>query len=999
MRRLVSLFVLLALTSNAFAGLTFVRSSGITLTGADGITLTGADGIALTGADGLLTYRSNGITLTGADGITLTGADAITHTAADGATYTGPNGITLTGADGITLTGADGITLTGADGITLTGADGTRYTADSIVIRRPDGITLTGADGITLTGADGITLTGADGVSNIGPNAVAIARANGITLTGADGITLTGADGITLTGADGFTGFGPAGVLFENNDPSGITLTGADGITLTGADGITLTGADGITLTGADARNIVGATQPVGLQGLDPELAVKLNSISDDSSVNAIVTYHRPVTDGDISDLRNLGVLGGTRMRVLPAVYITATKAQLVMISHLASVRSIYGNRTLNFASDPFFNTTGVQRVSGDNDLRAHNGSLPVTGRDVTVAVLDTGINAMHPDLAGKVVQNVRLADFQSIPLGFNYPLPVENLANTDVAGGHGTFVAGVIAGSGASSGGRYAGVAPGAKLLGLSAGDVNLISVLSGFDYLLEKGGEYNVKAVNCSFSAATVYDANDPVNIATQMLTQRGISVVFSAGNTGPGNDTLNPYAVAPWVIGVGATDQNSKLASFSSRGSFGDSLKHPLVVAPGVNVVSLRSLPTETGLGGTTGADLQRLSTGEMPYYTTASGTSFSAPQVTGAIALMLDANPGLTPAALRDIIGRTASPLPKYFYHEAGAGMLNTYAAVLEAAFPDRYMGAFRISYAKNSVRFVTSNLQNFTSAVFPYAASSTGVALPADTVQAGINIGWNLSANDFGLKVYDNNASLLGQSNALNLPGLTGRSEKVVLRNPGSRSLRAEVRNSLGLGTTQNVLGSVEVTQIVYPELSDLNGLPQSSIEQVRTSLASSVMVPEGRKFRPDNPVSRVDFADALVRSGLVSQYVAGVPMFFDVRDPFSRASVESVQSDPNGRLIIDAPAGGRYYPYLSTTRLIAAVAFVRAARLESQAATAALPFYVTDTASIPPNLRGYVAVALQRGFIRLDGNAFNGGRAITRLDLAYSLNRVVSGDF
>src|SRR5207237_502169 len=188
------------------------------------------------------------------------------------------------------------------------------------------------------------------------------------------------------------------------------------------------------------------------------------------------------------------------------------------------------------------------------------------------------------------------------------------------------------------------------------------LINVLSGFDYLLEKSGQYNVRVVNCSFSANTVYDANDPVNIATKMLTDAGISIVFSAGNTGPGNGTLNPYATAPWVIGVGATDQNGILADFSSRGTFGAYQEHPTLVAPGVNIASLRNTATTTSASGLSGADTQRLTAGELPYYTTDSGTSFSAPQVAGAVALMLEANPSLQPADIKDILSRTATPLP-------------------------------------------------------------------------------------------------------------------------------------------------------------------------------------------------------------------------------------------------------------------------------------------------------------------------------------------------
>jgi serine protease AprX len=265
--------------------------------------------------------------------------------------------------------------------------------------------------------------------------------------------------------------------------------------------------------------------------------------------------------------------LGGTLYRVLPMISVSATRSQIAAASRLPQVRSIYGNRTLDLNADSYLNATQASRVQTDRDLQIKNNGMPVSGRGVTVAVLDTGVNAAHSDLAGRVVQNVRLSDTQSAPIGFVNPNPIENLINTDLISGHGTFVAGLIAASGASSGGKYNGVAPGANILGLSAGDLNLSFVLAGFDYLLERGANYNVRVVNCSFSANTVFDYNDPVNIATKLLTERGVSIVFSAGNSGAGNGTLNPYAVAPWVIGVGATDEKSRLAAFSSRGTFED------------------------------------------------------------------------------------------------------------------------------------------------------------------------------------------------------------------------------------------------------------------------------------------------------------------------------------------------------------------------------------------------------------------------------------------
>ena len=989
--------VILAFLANfASAGILFERSNGIALTGADGIQYIGVSGISLTGADGILGYRTNGITLTGADGITLTGADGIRSVGPNGSTYTGPNGITLTGADGLAAVNADGITLTGADGITLTGADGTGYHADSIVIRRPNGITLTGADGITLTGVDGITLTGADGIARTAFDGITLTGADGITLTGADGITLTGADGITLTGADGITGFGPAGVLFDLPNPSGITLTGADGIVMSRVQGITLTGVDGVKLSGLDGITLTGADGQTGLQGLDPDLAVALNNSTDDSNINAVVVYHHPVSDADITQLQQIGIMGGTRYRRLPMIYVSATRQQLLAVSHMVNVRSIYGNRTLNFDADPYFNATGNQRVAPDSEIATANSGLPVTGRNVTVAVLDTGINATHTDLAGRVVQNVRLVDTQSAPSTFVNPIPIENVANTDLAAGHGTFVSGIIAGSGASSGGRYNGVAPGARLLGLSAGDADLTNVLSGFDYLLANAAAYNVRVVNCSFSANTAFDYNDPVNIATKMLTDAGINVVFSAGNSGSGNGTLNPYSVAPWVVGVGATDASGALASFSSRGNFGDAIQHPTLVAPGVNVISLRSAAGTTGIVGAGGADAQRLSPGELPFYTTASGTSFSAPQTSAAIALMLEANPSLTPAAIKDIMARTATPTPKYFYHEAGAGMLNTYAAVIEAAFPDRKMGDFRSTLARNNIRFITSVSQAFSPSVIPGMTSTVNIPIPPNTVQASIGITWNLSANDFGLKMFDASNNLAGESNYANLPGINGRREKVVLRSPQGQTFRAKIQHTAGIGTTQNVYGGVELTQVQYPDILDVSSLSSADLAQIDLSFLTNLMPADGRKFRPGSAISRLELAEGLVRSGRVSQYVASRPLYSDVRELASRNSVESVQSNPSGRLVYDAASGGRFYPNGTASRLVAAVAFVRAAGLDASAASAVLPVFVADGASIPPALRGYVAVALQYGFLRLDGNQFNPSRSVTRLELAIALNKLVN---
>src|ERR1051325_6885764 len=158
----------------------------------------------------------------------------------------------------------------------------------------------------------------------------------GVVLTGADGVVLTGADGVVLTGADG------------------VVLTGADGVVLTGADAFTSTGAEGVVLTGADAA---------GIQGFDPELALKINNLPDSSAVNVFMIFHGMPTDADLDALRAAGINGGTRFRNLPMVMVNATRRQIEAVSSLPSIRSIYSNKTFDFFSQDTRDITGQRSV------------------------------------------------------------------------------------------------------------------------------------------------------------------------------------------------------------------------------------------------------------------------------------------------------------------------------------------------------------------------------------------------------------------------------------------------------------------------------------------------------------------------------------------------------------------------------------------------------------------------------------------------------------
>jgi len=212
----------------------------------------------------------------------------------------------------------------------------------------------------------------------------------------------------------------------------------------------------------------------------------------------------------------------------------------------------------------------------------------------------------------------------------------------------------------------------------------------------------------VNNSWGTSGAFDPKDPINKASKTVHNHGITVVFAAGNDGPDQNTLNPYSVAPWVIGVAAgcklvspdptnsaihcddpTGQNRApiLADFSSRGIPSDKLYHPDITAPGVHIVSTRA-STGTVLNAADAPhdfDLTSscaISQANLPYYTCASGTSMATPHVAGVVALLQEAAGGtLTPDQVAMAITQTARPLPTFAEWEVGAGYLDALAAVM------------------------------------------------------------------------------------------------------------------------------------------------------------------------------------------------------------------------------------------------------------------------------------------------------------------------------
>ena len=396
-----------------------------------------------------------------------------------------------------------------------------------------------------------------------------------------------------------------------------------------------------------------------------------------------------------------------------------ATPAQLLTISALPGLEGVYANKQLDY----YMLHESVPSIRAD---AVHVAGI--TGKGIGVAILDSGIDGLYnSDVAYPTytVANVKVLYNQSdlFTFGKDAPKPirkgatlvVENLPNSETSVGHGTHVAGIVAARGTSSNGYYTGVAPGASLIGIGTGDILFIFwALAGFDYILDHQQQYNIKVVNNSWGTSGAFDAKDPINEATKKVASRGITVVFAAGNDGPGQNTLNPYSVAPWVIGVaagckiGVTDPTNSeahcmlddgsnplvptnneprahvLADFSSRGIPDDPLYHPDITAPGVHIVSTRASTGTVLNGDDANHDVRICQIGalNLPYYTCASGTSMATPHIAGVVALMQEAAGGnLSPSQVLNALTSTAQPLPGYATWEVGAGFVDAYAAVM------------------------------------------------------------------------------------------------------------------------------------------------------------------------------------------------------------------------------------------------------------------------------------------------------------------------------
>ena len=379
---------------------------------------------------------------------------------------------------------------------------------------------------------------------------------------------------------------------------------------------------------------------------------------------------------GDLQKFSRFGRLNGVEAHVLDM-----PDDQLKNVANLSQATHVHADAVVhgldfrtNVTSGSFF----VNRFGG-------------TGAGVTVAVLDSGV-ANVDDLPASTVKFFK--DFVN-----NKPQRYDDF-------GHGTHVAGIIAGNGKDSNGRQAGVAPGAQLVVLKVLDANgngtVANVVAALDWLATFGSRFQVRVVNLSFGARPDDDPDhDPLALAAKTLVRQGMVVVAAAGNDGEHDGKkvwggIPSPADAPWVLTVGASSslgtlsrKDDQVAHFSSRGPALGRIAKPDIVASGVGIVST----IEKG----------RLLSAAIPKavlkvpcvllgcasptatYLSLSGTSMAAPVVSGTVALMLQANPNLTPNLVKAILEYTAEVHSGYSPLEQGAGFLNSLGAVRLAYF--------------------------------------------------------------------------------------------------------------------------------------------------------------------------------------------------------------------------------------------------------------------------------------------------------------------------
>jgi serine protease AprX len=417
-----------------------------------------------------------------------------------------------------------------------------------------------------------------------------------------------------------------------------------------------------------------------------PALATGLGGVPRDASagsqplepVQVIVQKRAAADPAPELAVRRLGGQVTAALPIVAGFAATLPAAAVDQLARLAGVRAVTPDSRVHIQAAAA--GSGIRSVYPKAIKADAVWQRGVTGRGVTVAVLDTGV-ASVPDLAGRLVQVRNDLTGQTTPC--------KNLSgelDCNDRYGHGTFIAGLIAGNGASSGGTWKGVAPEASILSVKAagadGAADVSNILAAIQWVVSFKDRYNIRVLNLSLGTDSKQDWKvDPLNYAVERAWAAGMTVVVAASNEGPDPGTITKPADDPWVITVGATDDrgttgvsDDRLPDFSGRGPTAQGLAKPDVAAPGAHVISLRAP------GSTIDTTYPYYVDGS---YRRGSGTSMATGVVSGVAALTLQANPGFTPDRVKHALTATARDAASDDPMAVGSGVVDASAAAFSA----------------------------------------------------------------------------------------------------------------------------------------------------------------------------------------------------------------------------------------------------------------------------------------------------------------------------
>jgi serine protease AprX len=406
-----------------------------------------------------------------------------------------------------------------------------------------------------------------------------------------------------------------------------------------------------------------GAGHLSPLSKIDPALAA--TATSRPKAMHSVIV--RETNPASLDAERRVWALGGQVTHELPIIGSFAARLPGRALDRLigsTAVSRVWGDGRVRMTSDMGQFDSWAPNTVWQKSIRLPQAQTYYKGAGVTVALLDTGISHVA-DLGDRVLARV---DFTADQDGYDRY-------------GHGTHMAGVIAGDGSLSGGGWTGVAPRANLVSVKVagpdGSTDVSVVIAGMQWIVSHRSEYRIRVLNLSFGTDSKQSyLVDPLDFAVEQVWRSGILVVVAAGNRGPDPGTINKPGDDPFVLTVGAADlkntiekSDDVMAPFSSRGPTQDGVAKPGLLAPGVTIVSNRAV----------GSTLDQLHASARvgDHYFKGTGTSQSAAVVSGVAALMFQANPSLTPDVAKATLLGTA-------FRNMGQPLVDAYGAASAAA---------------------------------------------------------------------------------------------------------------------------------------------------------------------------------------------------------------------------------------------------------------------------------------------------------------------------